>query len=114
LVARAFGLDVASLKGKTTRNKPAPAVSNLVEIPDELLETHQDVTISMDGWTANSLMFLSTISHDIYYSTAQNVSQPNASVYKKCLVLFLVLLVLLGHFRSFMILIMSNNNHLSR
>ena len=83
--AKAFGLDVATIKGKTTRTKPAPAVSNLVEIPDELLETHQDVTISMDGLTVNSLKFLSTISHDIYYHTAHYVSQPIASVYKKCL-----------------------------
>ena len=75
MAARAFGPDVATLKGKTTRTNPAPAVSNLVEIPDELLETHQDVTISM----------LSTISHDIYYLTWQYVSQPIASVYKKCL-----------------------------
>jgi len=65
LAVRAFVPDVATLKGKTTRTKPAPAVSNLVEIPDELLETHQDVTISMDGLTVNSLKFLSTISHDI-------------------------------------------------
>ena len=75
LAARAFGPDVAAIKGKTTRTNPAPAVSNLVEIPDELLETHQDVTISMDGLTVNSLKFLSTISHDIYYRTAQYLSQ---------------------------------------
>ena len=40
LAARAFGPDVAAIKGKTTRTNPAPAVSNLVEIPDESLETH--------------------------------------------------------------------------
>jgi hypothetical protein len=83
--ARAFGPDVAMIKGKTTRTNPAPAVSNLVEIPDELLETHQDVTISMDGLTVNTLKFLSTISHNIYYGTAQYVSQPIASIYKKFL-----------------------------
>jgi len=56
-----------------------------VEIPDELLETHQDVTISMDGLRVISLKFLSTIAHNIYYSTAQYISQPIASVYKKFL-----------------------------
>jgi len=39
----------------------------------------------MDGLTVNSLKFLSTILHDIYYRTAQYISQPIASVYKKCL-----------------------------
>jgi len=40
LAAKAFGPDVATIKVKNTRTKPAPAVSNLVEIPDELLESH--------------------------------------------------------------------------
>ena len=60
LAAKAFGSDVATIKGKTTRTNLAP--SNLVEILDELLETQQDHTISMDGLTVNSLKFLSTIS----------------------------------------------------
>ena len=70
LSAWAFRPDVATIKGKTTIANPAPAVSNLVEIPDELLETHQDVTILMDGLTVNSIKFLSTILHDVYYHTA--------------------------------------------
>jgi len=70
LAAREFGPDVATIKGETTRSNPAPADSNLLEIPDEFLETHQDVTILMDGLTVNSLKFLSTILHDIYYQTA--------------------------------------------
>jgi len=80
LAAKAFGSDVATIKGKTTRTNLAP--SNLVEILDELLETQQDHTISMDGLTVNSLKFLSTISHDIYNLTARYVIQPIASVYK--------------------------------
>jgi len=80
LAAKAFGSDVATIKGKTTRTNLAP--SNLVEILDELLETQQDHTISMDGLTVNSLKFLSTISQDIYNLTARYVIQPIASVYK--------------------------------
>ena len=82
LAAKAFGSDVATIKGKTTRTNLAPSVSNLVEILDELLETQQDHTISMDGLTVNSLKFLSTISQDIYNLTARYVIQPIASVYK--------------------------------
>jgi len=38
LAAKAFEPDVETIKGKTTRTNPALAVSNLVEILDELLE----------------------------------------------------------------------------
>ena len=85
LVGKTFGPNVSTIKGKTTRTSAAPFVSNLVEIPDELLETHRDITISMESLTVNSLKFLSIISHDIYYHTAQYVSQPIGSVYEKCL-----------------------------
>ncbi len=62
-----------------------PVTSNIVEIPDELLEVQQDLTLSMDGLTVNSLKFLSTISHDLYYRTAQYVAKPVASVYESCM-----------------------------
>jgi len=70
LAAKAFGPDVATIKGKTTRPNPAPAVSNLVEILDELLKTHQDISILMNGLTVNSVKLLSTILHGIYYGTS--------------------------------------------
>jgi len=43
LQARPFG--PCNNQEKDCNNKPAPAVSNLVEIPDKFLETHEDVTI---------------------------------------------------------------------
>jgi hypothetical protein len=85
LATKAYGLDVGKIKGKTTRGKPTPVTSNIVEIPDELLEVQQDLTLSMDGLTVNSLKVLSTISHDLYYMTAQYVAKPVASIYKECM-----------------------------
>jgi len=38
LEAKACGHDVATIKGKTKRTNASPAVGNLVEIRDELLE----------------------------------------------------------------------------
>ena len=38
LGSKAFGHDVATIKGKTKRTNASPAVGNLVEIRDELLE----------------------------------------------------------------------------
>ena len=83
LAERAYGKDIATLKGKTTRSKPMPVMNDLIDIPNELLEVHKDVTLSMDGMTVNGLKFLTTISHNIYYRTAQYIANPVASVYTK-------------------------------
>jgi hypothetical protein len=37
LATKAYGPDVGAIKGKTTRGKPTPVTSNIVELPDELL-----------------------------------------------------------------------------
>jgi hypothetical protein len=85
LAVKAFGPDVGDIKGKTTRSHHKPVTSNIVEIPDELLEVQKDVILSMDRMTVNSLKFLTTISHEIFYRTAQYVSSAVASVYNKSL-----------------------------
>jgi hypothetical protein len=85
LATKAYGPDVGAIKCKTTRGKPTPVTSNIVEIPDELLEVQQDLTLPMDGLTVKSLKFLSTIFHDLYYRTAQYVAKPVASVYEECM-----------------------------
>ena len=55
LATKAYGPDVGGIKGKTTGRKPTPVTSNIVEIPDELPEVQQDLTLSMDGLTVNSI-----------------------------------------------------------
>jgi hypothetical protein len=85
LATKAYGRDVGGIKGKTTISKPTPVTSNIVEIPDELLEVQQDLTLSMDGLTMKSLKFLSTISHDLFYRATQYVAKPVASIYKSCM-----------------------------
>ena len=67
LAEKVYGPDLGNIKGKSTRNKPAPITSDLIEIPDELLRVQEDVTLSMDGLTVNGLNFLTAISHNIYY-----------------------------------------------
>jgi hypothetical protein len=85
LAIKAYGPDISGIKGKTTRRKPTTVIDNTVEIPEELLEIQQDLKVSMDGITVNSMKFLTTISHDLYYRTAQYVTNPVASVYKVCM-----------------------------
>ena len=84
-VTRAFGPDIGAVKDKTTRSKPTPVTSNKTEIPRELISVQENVTLSIDGLNVNLLDFLTTISHNIYYRTAQYVQQRTAPVYEKCM-----------------------------
>jgi hypothetical protein len=59
------------LKGKTTRGKPVPVVSDYIEIPSQLFDLHQDVTLCMDGMTINCIPFLTAVSRSIMYRTAE-------------------------------------------
>jgi hypothetical protein len=43
-----FGPDISSLKGKTTKRKPALVISDYIEIPPELTIKQQDVTLCID------------------------------------------------------------------
>jgi hypothetical protein len=85
LAVKAFGPDVGDIKGKTTRSRPTPVSNNIIEIPDELLEAQKDMILSLDGMAVSSLKFLTTISHKIFYRTAQYVQTNTAKVYKKSL-----------------------------
>ena len=85
LATKAYVLDVGWIKGRTTRSRPTPVVRNIVEIPEEFLEIQKDLTVFMDELTVNSLKFLSTISHDLCYGTAQYVKKPVPSIYKGCM-----------------------------
>ena len=85
LAEKAYGPDVGSIKAKTTRTAPTPAFSNIIEIPAELLHIQEEITLSMDGLTVNSLKFLTTISHDLYYRTGQYVAEAKAANFEECL-----------------------------
>ena len=85
LATKRYSPDISTIESKSTRRKLAPVVSNIIDIPKELLEVQKDVTLSIDGITVNSLKFLSTISRNLFYRTAQYVRQPTAEVYEKCL-----------------------------
>ena len=56
-----------------------------MKIPGELIKLQQDPTVSMDVLIVNSLKFLSTISHELNYRTAQYVTKLVAYVYEGCM-----------------------------
>eukprot|EP00957_Ditylum_brightwellii_P019398 1463098-Ditylum_brightwellii.AAC.1 len=79
LAIKAYDPDMGTIKGKTTRTKPIPVTSNLIKLPDELVRMSEDVILSIDGMKVNSLNFLTSISHEIYYRTAQYVKDISAA-----------------------------------
>lgn len=83
IAGKIVGPDVSTLKRKTTRQKPAPVVHNYIEIPQELLDTQRDVILCADGMKVNGLPFLTTVSRNLMYRTAQWISSQTLDVYKQ-------------------------------
>ena len=80
-----FGKDIGAIKGKTTRRKPAPVVSDYIEIPKELISAQREVTLCMDAMKVNGLAFLTTVCRNLQYRTAQYVKHQTAEVYRDVL-----------------------------
>jgi hypothetical protein len=85
LAQKIFGEDVGALKGKSTRRKPVPVVQDTIEIPRELVDAQRAVVLCIDGLSVNGLSFLTTISRNLYYRTAQYVKQPTVTCYREAL-----------------------------
>jgi hypothetical protein len=68
-VEKILGKDIVSLalKGKTTWQKPTPVVSDVVEIPPELMEAQWDVDFCFDTMFINKMPFLTSVSKCIMY-----------------------------------------------
>jgi hypothetical protein len=80
-----FGPDIGSLKGKTTRRKPSPVVSDYIKIPPELIQAQQDVVLCMDTMYINGMSILTTISRHIMYRTTEWVPNKTAKAYRSAL-----------------------------
>ena len=56
-------------------------MSDIIELQDKLLDVYQHVTLSRDGIKVNNLQFLTTISLNIYYKTAQYLPSTTADIH---------------------------------
>ena len=73
-----YGLNIPTIKGKTTRQCPHKLVSDMVSIPHELHDTQHDICLYIDIMYINGMPFLSTISKNTKYHTAMWVTDHTA------------------------------------
>ena len=64
-----YGPSIATLKGKTTRTKSKPVVTDYVYIPPAILDSNKDMNLSADILFANHIPFYATISRHIKFTT---------------------------------------------
>jgi hypothetical protein len=63
-----FGPDMSSLKVKSTRRKPKPVRSDLIEIPKEIITKHHDIDLCMGAMYLNECgIMLTTIDRAIKF-----------------------------------------------
>lgn len=66
-----FGPDVASLKGKTVRQKEAHVEMAITPIPQDVMERHREVIVCFDVMYINSIAFLVSISRGLKFCTTE-------------------------------------------
>jgi hypothetical protein len=85
ITGKFFCPDIGSLKGKTTRQKPAPVLSDYIEIPEELIMNHNNAVLCIDGMKINGAPFLTTILQNIMYRTAEWIPSQTSKAYRSVL-----------------------------
>ena len=72
-----YGTDIATMKGKNTRQCPHQLVRNVVSSPHRLCDAQCNVCLYIDIMYVNGMPFLTTVSKNIKYHTAIWVADCN-------------------------------------
>jgi hypothetical protein len=68
-----FGPDLASVRGKTVRKKPAPVVTDYVAVPCTLVEANKVIMLAADVFFVDGTAFLLTVGRRLKFVTAEHV-----------------------------------------
>jgi hypothetical protein len=61
-----YGPNVGALQGKTPRRETGHVIAQVDPVPDDILETHRDVTLAIDLMFINKIPFLITVSRGLH------------------------------------------------
>jgi hypothetical protein len=78
-----FGPDLASVRGKTVRKKPAPVVGDYVAVPRMLVEANKVITLAADVFFVDGTPFLLTVGWHLKFVTAKHVPVQTATSLSK-------------------------------
>ena len=73
-----FGLNRPGLRGKTFWQRPEQVIPEYLDIPRDFYQLHHFVTLTVDVMFVNGLPFLTTLSRDIRFGTAEHVPSRTA------------------------------------
>jgi hypothetical protein len=68
-----------------TRQKPIPVVNDYIAIPEELYAKPQDIVLCTDSIKVNNMLFLITVSKNIFLGTAQYIESKSISRFREAL-----------------------------
>jgi uncharacterized protein YodC (DUF2158 family) len=69
-----WGKNIAALKGKNTRSKPAPVARDFVKVPVELMNLHRKVFLTVDIFFINKIPFFLTLSRRICFTAVNHLA----------------------------------------
>ena len=72
-------------KEKPSEKNTRRTIHDEIETPKDLNKRNKKVEFSVDTITVNGMIFLTSISHDIFYRMAQYVPNKKPQNYEKCL-----------------------------
>ena len=68
-----FGPDILALRGRSTQRKPPVVVNDQMEIPPEMIQNWNNLTLCIDVMTVQSQIFLTSIDTTIQYRSATHL-----------------------------------------
>ena len=85
IAEKAYGPDIGSIKGKTTRRNKNESDNDMIEILEELISKNRYLEISVDTINVNELTLFTSIIHELYYRTAQHIPNIKSLTSQQCL-----------------------------
>ena len=70
IAEKIFGIDVATLKGKTTTKQTPKVLEDTVDVPEELYQLNDQLELYIDGMYVNKGLFITSIDKTIRYRCA--------------------------------------------